>query len=61
MCGIDGKLYTLFTSSLVVWLSGVDIIHSFASFGFSPVRTGGLLVVMLMVFSLWIVTPFSLG
>jgi hypothetical protein len=58
---MDGKLYTLFTSSLVVRLSGVDIVHSFASFDFSPVRTGGSLVVMLIVFSLWIVTHFSLG
>ncbi len=61
MCGIDGKLYTLFTSSLITWLSGVDIVHNFASFDFPHVRTGGSLVVILMVPSLWIVTPSSLG
>ncbi len=61
MCGINGKLYTLFTSSLFSDLSEADIIQSFAAFDFLPLSTGGSLVVMMIVPSLWIVTPSSPG
>jgi hypothetical protein len=51
----------LFASSLFSALSVADIVHSFAAIGFLPLSTGGALVVMVSVPSLWIVTPSSPG
>ena len=61
VCGINGKLYTLFTSSLFSDLSEADIVQSFSAFGFLPLSTGGSLVVMVIVPSLWILTLSSPG
>ena len=58
--GIDGRMYTLFVSSFGC-LCLVVTVHNFASLLLCPLRTGGSLVMIVIVPGLWIVTPSSPG
>ncbi len=56
--GMDGKLYTLCISLGLIALSiSTDTFHNFAVLLLHPWRMGGLLVVMAIVPSLWMVPP----
>ncbi len=54
---VEGKLYTFATPLCSGSISCVYIVHSFAPLFLHPWSTGGLLIVMVSVPSLWIVTP----
>jgi hypothetical protein len=58
---VEGKLYTFATPLCSGSISCVDIVHSFAPLFLHPWSTGGLLVIMVSVPSLWIVTPMLPG
>ncbi len=58
---VKGKLYTFATLSCSGFISCVDIFHSFSPLFLHPWSTGGSLVIMVSVPSLWIVTPLLPG
>ena len=56
-CPIEGRSYTVLTCSIFS-SSSADTVHNFSPFALHPWRTGGSVVVMVIVSDLCTVTPF---